>query len=98
MVTLKYLSNFWRTLEMRLINCKISLQLKWYKDCILVAGVAANQELKFEITDTKLHVPVITLSTQDKVKLLKKLQSGFKKQLVGTNIKVKKQIKLKTDL
>ena len=89
-VTLKYLSNFWRTLEMPLINCKISLQLKWSKDCILVAGVAANQELKFEITDTKLHVPVITLSTQDKVKLLKKLQSGFKKTINWNKYQCKK--------
>ena len=42
MAALKYLSNFWRTLEMPLINCKISLQLKWSKKCILEAGTAAN--------------------------------------------------------
>ena len=42
MVPLKYLSNFWRTLEMPLINCEISLQLKWSKKYILVAGTAAN--------------------------------------------------------
>ena len=63
MVPLKYLSNFWRTLEMPLINCKISRQLKWSKDIILVAGTAANREPKFEITDTKLYFPVVTLTT-----------------------------------
>ena len=56
MVPLKYLSNFWRTLEMPLINCEINLQLKWSKKCILVADTVANQEPKFEITDTKIYV------------------------------------------
>ena len=52
MVPLKYLSNFWRTLEMSLINCEISLQLKWSKRCIIVAGTANNQSLTFQINDT----------------------------------------------
>ena len=55
------------------INCEISLQLKRSKDCILFSGTAANQKLKFEITDTKRYVPVENLSTQDNVKLLKQL-------------------------
>ena len=38
---------------MRLIICEIRFRLKWSKDCILVAGTAANQEPKFEITDVK---------------------------------------------
>ena len=54
MIPLKYLSSFWRTLEMPLINCEICLQLKWSKHCILGAGAAANQNPKFKITDTKL--------------------------------------------
>ena len=49
------------------------------KDCFLVAGTAANQVPEFKITDTKLYVPVVTLSTQDNVKLLKQLESGFKR-------------------
>ena len=58
-VPLKYLSNFWRPLEMPLINCKIELSLKWYENCILSsAGTAAT----FAITDAKLHVPVVTLT------------------------------------
>ena len=65
MVPLKYLSNFWRILEMPLINCEISHQLRWSKDCILVAGTAANKVSKLRITDTKLYVPVVALSTQN---------------------------------
>ena len=52
MVPLNYLSNFWRTLEMPLINCEISFQLKWSKDCFLIAGTAANQVPEIKITDT----------------------------------------------
>ena len=80
-VQLKYLSNFCRTLEMPLINCEISLQLKWSKDFILVVGTAANQEPEFRITDTKLYVPVVTLSTQGNTKVLKRLESGFKRTI-----------------
>ena len=81
MVPLKYLSNFWRTLEMSLINCEISLQLKWPKNCILIAGTAANQNPPFQINDTKLYVPVVTLSTQENIKLLKQLESGLKRTI-----------------
>ena len=51
--------------------------LTWWKNCFLIAGTAANQEPTFTITDTKLYVPVVTLLTQDNVKLLKQLESGF---------------------
>ena len=71
MVSLKYLSNFWRTFEMPLINCEISLQLKWSKIGILVAGTASNQDQRFQVNDTKLYLPVVTISTQEKMKLLK---------------------------
>ena len=81
MVPSKYLSNFWRTFEMPLINCEISLQLKWSKNCILVAGTAANQNPSFQINDTKIYAPVVTLSTQENIKLLKQLESGFKKTI-----------------
>ena len=78
MVPLKYLSNFWRTLEKPLINCEISLQLTGSTKSILAADTAGNQVPKFKITDTKLYVPVVTLSTQNNIKLLKQLESGFK--------------------
>ena len=81
MVPLKYLSNFWKKLEMSLINCEISLQLKWSKNCILVAGTAANQNSIFQIKDTKIYVPVVILSIQQNIKFLKQLESGFKRTI-----------------
>ena len=69
MVPLKYLSNFWRTLEMPLINCEINLILTWSANCV-TSNAAANQVTTFAITDTKLYVPVVTLSTEDNAKLL----------------------------
>ena len=79
MVPLKYLSNFWRTLEMALINCEVNLMLTWSDNCVIVSTDTANQIATFAITDTKLYVPVVTLSTQDNAKLLEQLKSGFKR-------------------
>ena len=75
-VPLKYLSNFWRTLEMPLINCEVSLFLTWSSTCVITNSTG---EGRFTITDTKLYVPVVTLSTQDNAKLLQQLKSGFKR-------------------
>ena len=58
---LKYLSNFWRTLEIPLINCEINLILTWSENL--------KFKTKFQIRDTKLYVLVVTLSTQDNEKL-----------------------------
>ena len=77
MVPLKYLSNFWRTLEMPLINCEINLILTWSSTCVLVSTNIAAQNATFTITDTKLYVPVVTLSTQENNKFLQQLKSGF---------------------
>ena len=66
MVPLKYLSNFWRTLEMPLINCEVNLILTWSSTRAITNSTGAR---RFAITDTKLYVPVITLSTQDNAKL-----------------------------
>ena len=79
MVPLKYLSNFWRTLEMPLISCEVNLILTWSSPCVLVATGVLNQTATFTITDTKLHVPVVTLSTQENTKFLQQLKSGFKR-------------------
>ena len=76
MVSLKYLSNFWRTLEMPLINCEVNLILTWSSNCVLVATNIPNQIPTFVITDTKLYVPVVTLSTQENTKFLQQLKSG----------------------
>ena len=98
MVPLKYLSNFWRTLEKLFINCEISLMSTWSKDCFLVAGTAANQEPTFTITNTKLYVPVVTLPTQDNIKQLQQLESGFKRTVNWNKINVKQQSRHKTDI
>ena len=70
MVPLKYLSNFWRTLEMPLINCEVNLILNWSADCAIIYTNVANQIPTFGITETNLYVPVVTLSTQDNVNIL----------------------------
>ena len=75
---LKYLRNFWRTLEMPLINCEVNLILTWSKDCVVTNS---KGEGKFAITERKLYVPVVTLSTKDNEKLLQQLKSGFKKTI-----------------
>ena len=77
MLPLKYLSNFWRTLEMFLINCELNLILTWSANCVIVSTAVENQVKTFAITDTT--VPVVTLSTQDNAKLLQQLKSGFKR-------------------
>ena len=76
MVPLKYLSNFWRTLEMPLINCEFNFILTWSSSCVITNSTG---EGTFAITDTKLCVPVVTLSTQDNSKLLQQLKSGFER-------------------
>ena len=78
---LKYLSNFWRTLETPLVNCEITFILTWSDNCVTVSNVKANQGATFSITDTKLYVPVLTLSIEDNAKLLQQLKSGFKRKI-----------------
>ena len=79
MAALKYLSNFWRTLEMPLINCEVNLILTWSSTCVLIATSIPNQNATFAITDTKLYVPVVTLSTQENTKFFQQFKSGFKR-------------------
>ena len=81
MILLKYLSNFWRTLEMPLINCEVELILTWSENCVIISTNIANQNPTFTITETNLHVPVVTLSTQDNAKLLPQLKSDFKRTI-----------------
>ena len=78
-IPLKHLRNFWRTLEISLIICEITLLLTWSASCVIVSIDVVNQNATFAITDTKLYVPVVTLSQQDNAKLLGQLQSGFKR-------------------
>ena len=91
-VPLKYLSSFWRTLDIPLINCKINLILTWSENCVLtdiitqVASTNAYSAIPaiqppanaiFKIKDAKLYVPVVTLSAQDDNKFLEQLKPGF---------------------
>ena len=85
-VPLKYLSNFWRSLEIPLINYKVELSLEWTGNCLLSggenindAGAVANAgtAATFKITDAKLHVPIVTLSAEDNAKLSNLLSKGF---------------------
>ena len=55
---------------MPLINCEISLILTWSKKCVISSGTEATE---FATADTKIYVPVVTLSTEDNIKLLKQL-------------------------
>ena len=75
-VPLKYLSNFWRTLEIPLINCEVNLISTWSSTCVITNSTGAGI---FAITDTKLYVPVGTLSAQENTKFLQQLKSGFKR-------------------
>ena len=74
MVPLKYLSHFWRTLEVELI-------LNWSANCAIIYTNVNNHVPTFTITETNLYVPVVTLSTQDNAKLLPQLKSGFERQI-----------------
>ena len=76
-VPLKYLGNFWRILEISLIDCEINLILTWSNKGLIIDSPIASQAPTFTITDTKLYFPVLNLSTQDNAKLLEQLKAGF---------------------
>ena len=94
-VPLKYLSNFWKPLEIPLINCKVELSLKWIENCVLTSaalGADANatgaDSATFKITDAKCYVPIVTLSAEDNVKVSKLLNDGFKRSIYWNKHKV----------
>ena len=92
---LKYLGNFWRALNIPLIICEVSLELKWNKNCVITSlerrQVDAGPPIvrdnaptgaTLEINKCKLYVPVVTLSEDDEIKLLTNLKSGFKREVI----------------
>ena len=94
-IPLKYLGNFWRALNIPLISCKVFLELKWNKNCVItsleqrqvdarppVVRDVAPTGATLGITDCKLYVPVATLSKDDEIKLLTNLKSGFKREII----------------
>ena len=90
LIPLKHLGNFWRSLEMPLIKCEVELIFTWSKNCAIAdmavdedanAAVVAPTGLEFQIKDTKLYVPVVTLSKKDNNNFLDQLKSGFKRTI-----------------
>ena len=92
-VPLKYLSNFFRSLEMPLSNCKIKLNLTWEKECVLSnqAGTAV-----FIINDTKLYVPVVTLSKEDNKDFIEQQNKGFQRSIYWNEYKTKQNANANT--
>ena len=89
-IPLKYLVNFCRALNMPLISCEVSLELKWNKNCVITsqqigvnldgANTAAPTNATLAINDCKLYIPVVTLSKDDEIKLLTNLKSGLQEK------------------
>ena len=68
---------------MPLINWEVNLTLAWSKNCVITGS---EGEEKFAITETKLYVPVVTLSTKDNAKLLQQKKPVLKEQLTRINM------------
>ena len=91
-IPLKYLGNFWRALDISLISCEVSLELKWNKNCVITSqqigvnldggNTAAPTNATLAINDCKLYIPVVTLSKDDEIKLLTNLKSGFTREII----------------
>ena len=87
---LKYLSNFFRSLEMPLINCNTDLELNWTKNCVMSSIAGATT---FQITSTNLYIPLVTLSTKDNVNLTKQRNEEFTRSLYWNEYKSKIETK-----
>ena len=91
-ITLKYLGNFWRALNIPLISCEVFLELKWNKNCVITSleqrdiggGNRDNAPTgaTLAINDCKLYISAVTLSKDDEIKLLTNLKSGFKREII----------------
>ena len=84
-VPLKYLSKFWRSLEMPLTNYKVELSLSWNPNCILTS---LDRAPTFTITDAKLYGKTVTLSIEENARLSKLLREGFKRCMYWNKYKV----------
>ena len=67
-----------------LTSCEINLIFTWSENCVIISTAVPNLGATFAITDTKLYTPIVTLSTQDNVKLLDQLKSGFPCSIYGS--------------
>ena len=101
--SLKYLSNSWRLFEMSLINCKAQLKLKWakyflfYLQLVLIMKKIGMTKFIFTIKDTKLYVPVATLSARSNPKLSELLSKGFEGSVYWNEFKTKTETKTATN-
>ena len=91
-VPFKSLVNIWRTQDIQLVNCETNFILTWSVNCFIIANLLKNQVPTFETTDTKLYVLLLSLSTQDNVKLLQQLKSSFKRIINYNNYQLKARI------
>ena len=91
-VPLKYLSNFFRLLEMPLINCKVKLNLTWKKECVLSSN---DGNAVFIIIDTKLYVSVVTLSKEDNKDFNEQQNKGFQRSIYWNEYKTKHKLKMR---
>ena len=95
-VPLKYLSNFWRNLNIPLINCEVELISTWFENCVLIDKLRRDADYNadlvvckidnpenaiFQKTDTKLYAPVVSLSKENDIKILEQLKTGFKRTI-----------------
>ena len=87
-IPLKYLSNFFRSLEIPLINCKIKLNLTWKKECVLSTD---DGNAVFIINDIKMYVPVVTLSKEDNKDFIEQQNKGFQRSIYWNKYKTKEK-------
>ena len=85
-VPLKYFSNFFRLLEMPLFNCEIKLNLTWKKESVLSTD---DGNAVFIINDTKLYVPVVTLSKEDNKDFIEQQNKKFQRSIYCNEYKTK---------
>ena len=71
---------------MPLINCKIKLNFTWKKECVLSTGAG---EAAFIINDTKLYVPVVTLSREDNKDFIEQQNTRFQRSIYWNEYKTK---------
>ena len=91
-IPLKYLGNFWKALNIPLISCEVSVELKWNKHCVIASqqigvnldggNTDAPTGATLTINDCKLYIPAVTLSKDDEIKLLTNLKSGFTREMI----------------
>ena len=107
-IPLKHLTNFWKSLNIPLINCEVELILTWSKNCVLAdmtvrdaqnnnLAIVAPAGLEFKITDTKLYVPLVSLSKENDIKLLEQLKSGFKRTIKWNKCRSQMTIQLQNN-